>query len=74
MDLSQVTLIQTVPENRFTYDEAEQNRAVLRAERRLRFRQALWLGTSGALKRYFAGIQRLLHESPQMAVRPHIAK
>lgn len=74
MDLSQITMSQTASRNQFTYDQLEQDKMILRAERRRRRLQALWLGTLAALKTCSGAAQRLLRDSAQMAAGPFAAK
>ena len=74
MDLSQITMSQTASTNQFTYDRSEQDKVILRAERRRRRLQALWLGTLATRIKFSAATRRLLRETAQMTARPHVAK
>lgn len=74
MDLSQITMSQTASINQFTYDQSEHDKMILRAERRRRRLQALWLGTLAALRTCSGVPRRFLRDSARMTARPNVAK
>ncbi|CTQ56383.1 hypothetical protein LP7551_04943 [Roseibium album] len=74
MDLSQIILSQTKRENRYTYDQEELDRSILRAEHRRRVLCTLAVSSLGAMKKCSAETLRWPWEFVRTATRAPVAK